>query len=714
MILGTAAYMAPEQATGRPVDRRADIWAFGCVLFEMLTGRSLFDGDSVSEILAAVLRDPLPLHALPAATPSAVRRLLDRCLQREPKKRLRDIGDARLELDVIENEPGGLPPARHRQLAGRTFAAWAAVTIVLGGLAGAAGWLLKPNPRLPLRKLEIAIPATGVAIGTVRLSPDGTRLAYVATDRLFVRRLDSVSPHDLGPVPSGTEALAWSPDNTMMAVVSGDGKLRKIAAEGGPLLVVSDLPDTRRAIGLVWLDSGIVAAVWRSSLYRVDPRGGNMTPWLALDAATEIDFHALAALPDGRVVFATHRQNNEYPIESFDGTNRVALHPPSNMSSLAYSRTGHLLAVKGGDNHGLWAIPFGRQGLAADDAVLVAPEADWVTASDDGTIVFVSTDSTGSAYELVAVNRAGQGARVLKSASAMISTPAVSPDGRRVAFVLGAYFPVNTPSGQNKRSVWLHQLDPPAEIRLTPGDGDFGMPTWFPDGNRVSILDQLSQVGRSNAVTFAADGSGTRNELIGGCCAGQLTPDGEQLLFGIEDRGILRLRRGAIGANGRVEAAQKVFADEPEPTVCCYDRFALSPSGRLLAYVDVNQSGQAALLLTRFPGGEGRWHVATGQGRDAISWVRWARKTNELFFFKEAGAGRVELMVVTVSDGNTVVVSPPKLLFDTLRHVPGGYDVSPDGKTFYLARRVAAKPEAPKAQRYVVIQNWAAEFDKTQ
>jgi eukaryotic-like serine/threonine-protein kinase len=711
MILGTAAYMAPEQATGRPVDRRADIWAFGCVLFEMLTGRGLFHGDSVGEILAAVLRDAPALHTLPPTTPRGVRRLLDRCLQREPKKRLRDIGDARLELDAVENEPEVLRPTPQKRFAAGTVAAWAAISIALAGLAGAAGWSLKRNPGIPLRKLEVAIPATGVSIGTVRLSPDGTRLAYVAGDRLFVRRLDTVGPHDLGPVPSGTDVLAWSPDSTMMALTSGDGKLRKIAAAGGPMLVVSELPDTRRAIGLVWLDSGIVAAVWRSSLYRVDPRGGTMSRWLALDAATEIDFHALAALPDGRVVFATHRQNNEYPLESFDGTNRVLLHPPSTVSSVAYSPTGHLLAVKGGDNHGLWAIPFGRQGLAADDAVLVAPQADWVTASADGTIVFVSSDSTGDdAFELVAVNRAGQGARVLKSSSPMISTPAVSPDGRRVAFVLGAYYPVNTPTGSSKRSVWVHQLDPPADIRLTPEDGDLGMPAWFPGGDRVVIMDQLSQIGRHNAVTFATDGSGTRHGLVGGCCGGQVTPDGDQLLFAVEERGALHLRHGPIGANGRVETAQKVFAGDPEPTVCCYDRFALSPSGRLLAYVDVNPSGQATLLLTRFPGAEGRWHVATGQGRNAFSWVRWARKTNELFFFKDAGAGRVQLMAVTVTDGNTVAVSPPTPLFDASRDLPGGYDVSPDGKTFYLARQVAATTDAPKAQRYVVIQNWAAEL----
>jgi serine/threonine-protein kinase len=694
------------------VDGRADIWAFGCVLFEMLTGRGLFHGNSVSEILAAVLRDAPPLHTLPAATPPGVRRLLDRCLQRELKKRLRDIGDARLELDAVENEPEVLPPTRPTRSVAGAVATWAAIAVALAGLAGTAGWFLKRSASLPLRKLEIAIPASGVSMGTVQLSPDGTRLAYVATDRLFVRHLDTLGPHDLGPVPPGTEVLAWSPDTTMIALASGDGKIRKIAAAGGPVLVVSDMPDTHRAIGLVWLDSGIVAAVWRSGLYRVDSRGGTMSRWLDLDAATEVDFHALAALPDGRVAFATHRQNNEYPIESFDGTNRVVLHPPSAVASLAYSPTGHLLVVKGGLNPGLWAMPFGRQGLAADDAVLVAPEADWVTASADGTMVFVSTDSAADAFELVAVNRAGQNGRVVKASSPEISTPAVSPDGLRLALVLGAYGRPNMPTGGSKRSVWLHQLAPPADIRLTPEDGDYGIPAWFPGGDRVVITDHLSQIGGHNSVALAADGSGTRHELVGGCC-GQVTPDGRQVLFALEERGALRLRHGSIGTNGRVETAQKVFAGDPEPTVCCGDRFALAPSGRLLAYVDVNPSGQATLLLTRFPGAEGRWHVATGQARDAISGVHWSRKTSELFFLKDTGAGRAQLMAVTVTDGTSVVVSPPTMLFDfALRDLPNGYDVSPDGKTFYLARQVAATSDRPQAQRYVVIQNWVAEFER--
>ena len=423
-----------------------------------------------------------------------------------------------------ELEPVVAATRRTRSISG---AAAISATLV-AVLAAGAVWLLKPDASPPLRKLELALPATGVALGTVQLSPDGTRVAYVAGDHLFVRRLDDLDPQDLGSVPPGTEVLAWSADATTMAFASTDGKIRKIAATRGQPLVVSDLPDTRRAIGLVWLGSDIIAAVWRSGLYRVDARGGTMARWLNLNAATEVDFHALVSLPDGRVVFATHRQNNEYPIESFDGTNRVLLHPPTLVGGLAYSPTGHLLVVKGGHNPGLWAMRLRRDGLDADSALQLAPEADWVSASADATMVFAATHSAGNAFELVAVNRAGQDVRVLKPFAPIMSWPTVSPDGRRLVYVQGAHDRTNMPTGLSKRSVWVHQVEPPSDIRLTPEEGDYGMPAWFSSGDRVLITEALSPVGRYRLIALAPDGSGAQSQLADGCCA-QVTPDGSRL-----------------------------------------------------------------------------------------------------------------------------------------------------------------------------------------
>jgi dipeptidyl aminopeptidase/acylaminoacyl peptidase len=302
---------------------------------------------------------------------------------------------------------------------------------------------------------------------------------------------------------------------------------------------------------------------------------------------------------------------------------------------------------------------------------------------------------------------------VLKSSAPMISTPTISPDGRRLALVVGAYDRVNMPTGAGKRSVWVHQLEPPADIRLTPEDGDYALPAWFPSGDRVVVNDQVSQVGGTKLIALSADGSGSARQLGDGCCA-QVMAVGDRLLFGLEDRGRLRLRHAAVGPNGSIESPQRVFSTDPEPTVCCADQAAVSPSGRLLAYVDVNASGAATLLLTRFPNGEGRWHVATAQSRDAILGLRWARKTNELFFLKaDATPTRARLTSVAVTDGATVTVGPPSQLFEvTIDSLRGSYDVSPDGKTFYMARRAAVTADQRKAQRYVLIQNWIAELNR--
>src|SRR5262245_35070610 len=191
VVLGTVSYMAPEQAKGKTVDKRADIWAFGCVLFEMLTGRPAFAGDTVTETIAAVMRDPPPLDALPPDTPPNVRRLIARCLERDPRQRLRDIGDARIELTARDSDRSGVSAAVPR--ASRTFGIAVAAGVLAAALAGALAWRVKPVPVAPVRRLDLAIDAR-----LAELSPDGTRIAYASGDNLFVRELATSDARDLG------------------------------------------------------------------------------------------------------------------------------------------------------------------------------------------------------------------------------------------------------------------------------------------------------------------------------------------------------------------------------------------------------------------------------------------------------------------------------------------------------------------------------------
>ncbi len=698
VVLGTAAYMAPEQAKGKAVDKRADIWAFGCVLFEMLTGRAVFAAETVTETLAAVMRDAPPLDALPGGTPPRIRRLLARCLQRDPRQRLRDIGDARIELDAEEPAaPAGVvTPARRP----RTLAVAAAVGLLAAVAAGAAAWRLKPAAVAPLRKLDLAL-NTNLA----RLSPDGSRIAYVSGDRLFVRDLAASDPRDLGTMGVEIDIVGWSPDSATVFATAADGKIRTVPASGGRPLVICEIPESHDALGIMWIGDELVVAVWRGGLYRVDARGGTPQLWLAIDPQKEVDFHGLAALPDGRVVFATHRQNNEYTIETFDGAKRETLLPPMAVTGFWYAPTGHLLFVRSGVNPGLWSLPFGRGPLDIKQAFLVASNAASVSVANDGTLlVRTGSETEGESFELVAVNRDGSGARPMGAAAPAMASPALSPDGRRVAM---------TRSAAGQQHVWIQDTEGPTGARLTFDDQDYAHPAWFPSGDRVIYSEYARGLtAGSHLVAAAADGSGKRQPLVAAHRA-VVSPDGRDLLYVVDARGVYRLRHVPLeagGVPGRPDG-QRVFTTDPEPDV---RDFSLSPDGSLLAYVEI-RAGRADLLLTRYPTAEGTWQVMADGGRALMrndEALKWARGTGELFF---AGSGKDpeggRLMAAAVrADGSRVTIGQPTGLFELdADALAGGFDVTPDGKTFLMRRR-STPPQKSAAPRFVLIQNWFAEF----
>ncbi len=289
LILGTAAYMAPEQARGKRVDKRADIWAFGCILFEMLAGRRLFDGTDVSDVLAAVLRADIDWAALPN-TPPSIRRLLARCLDRDPNKRLRDIGDARFELEAALHEP---PDQRAQPLSsrGRVIAAGVALIALTAVATGVSVWRLKPDPAVPLRKYDVLsdVRLELAETTTLSLSPNGSHISYVTAGHLWVRDLDQIKPRDLGSAETAY-LTAWSPDSASIAYVSEDGVIRRVPVGGGTPVTVCTVPDSKRLIGLRWSEEDLILAVWRSSLYRVDARGGSPKQWAPIDPKSEIVF----------------------------------------------------------------------------------------------------------------------------------------------------------------------------------------------------------------------------------------------------------------------------------------------------------------------------------------------------------------------------------------------------------------------------------------
>jgi len=704
IILGTAAYMAPEQAKGRAVDKRADIWAFGCVLFEMLTGKPTFAGESVTETLASVMRDAPPLDALPRETPRHVKRILTRCLERDPKQRLRDIGEVRIALDASNARDAAVQAPSPTSVWRTLLVGAAAAAIVAAVIAGAIAWRLKPAPPAPLRKFELALNG-----GNATLSPDGSRIAYTVSDRLFVRDLTATEPRDLGALPQQIDYVGWSPDGTTILTAARDGKIRTIPAAGGAQLIVCEIPESHQTIGIAWIGTDLVFAAWRGSLYRVDARGGTPKVWLAIEAQKDVDFHGLASLPDGRVVFSAHEQNGEFTIESFDGVKRSALlpsvGPPSSdvfgtVGQFWYSATGHLLFTRFDANAGLWAVPYRGGSVDPKQSFLVAPNVTSASVANDGTLLIRVGSEAGVSYELVTASRSGQRGRTVVAAAAAVGGPAVSPDGRHVAVI------VNT-GGQ--RQLWVQETAGTSGARLTGDDDEYGHPAWFPSGDRVLYTGHAPVYSAQQIYAIARDGSGAPQKLGIGHRA-EPTPDGKEIVYMVDERGTYHLRHGRVDVGA--SELERVFKADPEPSV---KSFSLSPDGRLLAYVDYNKTGRADLMVTRYPTAEGRWQVYGNGGRGmwgSDDSLRWARGTHELFFTisgNEPDGAR--LMVADVrADQAGVTVGQPTALFDIDGDALGaGFDVSPDGKTFYFRRRAPTSSKGP-ARRFMLIQNWTAEF----
>ena len=699
LILGTAAYMAPEQARGKSVDKRADIWAFGCIVFEMLTGQRLFDGTDVSDILAAVLRADVDWTKLPPNTPSSIRRLLARCLERDPNKRLRDIGDARFELEAAVHEPAA-QSARPIRGRGLNIAAGLALIALTAVATGVSVWRMKPDPAVPLRKYDVLsdVRLEPAETTTLSLSPNGSHISYVTAGHLWVRDLDQIKPRDLGPADAAY-LTAWSPDSAAIAYVSDDGVVRRVPVGGGTPVTVCTVPDSKRLIGLRWSGDDLVLAVWRSSLYRVDARGGSPKQWAPIDPKSDIDFHALTMLPDGRAVFATHRANDQYTLESWDGKTRTVLLPPEVILAATYS-SGHLLFLRDKPNAGLWAIPVGAASLNPANAFLVEPTARWVSASDEGTLLFTST-AEKPPVELALLDRSGKVVKGMGAPARFMAEPSFSPDGKRILFLRG--------SGTESVEVWLQEIATGRPTRLTFNEKGDGSPAWFPSGSRILYTDHYSTVNGARVVSLATDGSGQTRQLVAAMGA-DFSPDGKYLLYMLDEKGSGHLRYAEVMADGSIGPARAVFTGTTEPNI--HDA-VLSSDGRLLAYIEQTPNGQE-LFVTRFPSGEGRWQPLTGIGErvpHVRRELRWSRDSHELLFpLTTARPNRVRMTTVTVSNGGTVKVGNPTPLFEAdLDSVRLGFDISADGKSIVMPRP-ATDDANGSPRRFILVQRWLDEF----
>jgi eukaryotic-like serine/threonine-protein kinase len=695
MILGTAAYMAPEQAKGRAVDKRADIWAFGVVLYEMLTGRRLFEAEDVSETLAAVLTRDVGIMTLPPEMPARLHSLLHDCLVRDPKQRLRDIGAARIALDkVLTGAPDHLVsaprspvPRRWRSLAWPAIAAlmFAATT----GLAGKLYWL--PAPVTQIVRFVVT-PPDGVIIRAHLLSPDGRTLAYSGTQGsktlIWLHNFESGMAQALLSTEGMAPFLfAWSPDSKAF-IFSSDGKLRRASVEGGPSQVIATLPSVRGFTGS-WGSSGtiLLGLVGGSGgpVLRIAEAGGAVTPATELDPSRNETVHRFPNfLPDGRhfffVAVAGEAEDRVAYVGSLDSNDRRPL--PGITSEVRYS-SGRVLFIRDG---ALMSQPFdpGRLELSGVASLVVDAIADFPSAitgpycvSDDGTLSYRTVAASTS--QLVWYDRAG---KRLQPAGPVgnFADIELSLDERYVSFESGA-----------PGDIWVLDMGNGVTQRVTSDPGRDADPVWSPDGKTIAFRSSR-EGGRLYSRAFGVVGedkpllkSETRDS------PDSWSRDGRYLSFETQ---------GSIFALPLSGDAKPIQVTQPLGGTGASQ---ISPDGRWIAYHS-SELGQREVFIQSFPQPGAKQRVSPEGGRIP----RWSHDGRQLFYLSSSGNTLMSVSVQT--SGGLLNLGVPESLFEV--NLLGGtaegeYAVSSTGR-FLVNVPSAQMTETP----ITVILNWAGGVKK--
>ena len=695
VILGTAAYMSPEQAKGKQVDRRTDVWAFGCVLYAMLTGKEAFQGEDITEILAAVMKTEPDWQALPAATPIQIRTLLKRCLQKDKALRMQAAGDARIEIQetlTARAEPQAVVASK---LGGwRLPLSLALFALIVAALGGLAVWNLKPTPAKAVSRTVITLPPgdqlASLDFPAIAISPDGMQLAYVAihagTRQIFLRALDSL---EAKPVPGTDEANTpfFSPDGHWLGFFVG-GTLKKISVGGGAPVTLAHgaVPS-----GATWSSDGeiVFAPTNLSVIEQISDGGGAPRPLTHLDKG-EARHLWPELLPGSKAaLFATTGANPGIVVQTLSSGEWHDL--ISGGTAPHYATTGHLIYAQG---ENLMAAPFDPKRLQITGAAIPLVEGvlqygflggTQYALSRTGSLVYVPS-GTVPAKRLVWVSRDGT-EQVLAALPHGYTYPRISPDGRR------AVVTITEQEGQ----LWLYDLSRGTLTRLTFGPNLYINPAWTPDGKRIAFMS--NREGPLNIFWQLADGSGGLERLTTGeytQAPGSFSPDGQELAF-IEvnpttglDIWVLRM------GDHRVQPFLRTPFDESAPT--------FSPDGHWLAYIS-DESGRWEVYVQPYPGPGGKYQISTEGGTEPA----WNPNGRELFY-----RNRDKMMSVDISTQPIFSASKPRMLFQgpyaaTPLTFPY-YDVSPDGQRFLMIK--PGQETSSAATQIVIVQNWFEELKR--
>ena len=690
VLLGTVGYMAPEQARGKAVDKRADIWAFGVVLYEVLTGSRAFEGDTVTEVAGAVIHKTLDLTALPPETPPPLRMVVDRCLRKDPKQRFRDMGDVRLALDgafTPESATTAQPVAAGHRM--RWMPAAAAATLA-ALIAGGAVWALtRPEPvaREPIR-FEIPPPVPRALSPVIDISPDGRTVSFVAADgegvpRVWVRPIDSTQSRILNAAESTRQPTFWSPDSRYL-VMFASGRFRRVPVDGGPAETIAGLKGSSG--GGSWGRDGTILFSNQQAIMRVPASGGEPVPVTLFDTARGSGSHFFPVfLPDGRHFLYLRVAPDESRTGIYVGAIDVAPEQQSQTRVVAAAHSAaYIPPTDGGPGRVLFmrdgllmAQPFDERALTVTGEAVPAVSEPIATtsilasfaASANGTLVYMR--SAASAPTPASIDRAGKAESLL--AATKIERPAnprVSPDGRRLALIVGT-------------DLWSYDLDGRPPIKLT-FDGEHYSPIWTPDGRRI-VFEKGGGGGRTLFVV-AADGSGMP-EPIG--------PEGHYHPHGWAADGRLVVSQVAGGRATLVRFGTQTDA-QVETIAAGGGAASVSPDGRWVAYV-ADPTGRNEIWVRPLSGPGAAVRISPNGGNEPV----WSKNGRELFYLEDT-----KVMAVAVDAGQEIDFKPPVVLFEltTMARTsqqPPSYDVLPDGR--FLMFTTADAPDIPIS----VVINWA-------
>ena len=689
VILGTAAYMSPEQAKGKPADKRSDIWAFGCVLYEMLCGRRPFGGDDVSDTLASILKTDPDWTALPARVPVPIRRLIRRCLAKDKTRRIGDLSIARLEIDesltTSQTERAG-PVAADTRLGGyRRW--WPLLAGAIGGASAAAivAWLLWPAPlSAPTARFTMPIPArtdfaTTTDITDMVFAPDGRSLVLARTSVGLVRRWLDGSGFD--PIRGAEDGIApfFSPDGEWIGFRVG-GKLKKVSANGGLAIDICDVSGNN--VRAAWGPDGLIIVAEGGTLYQVPAAGGVRQQLLETGA----DGSFQPVFVPGTRVLIVRKGLPPGRLEAIDLAT-LTHRPLIEGSNPRLSPSGRLMFEQRG---AIWSVGFDPDALALTESPTPVTQSvhstigaqALLTIAANGSFAYIEGNGDSN-RSLVWLDRTGGVVPAIESQSEFAS-PRLSPDGRRVIVNDGV-----------RLDLWSYEFDRGTRLRLTTS-GSNRRSVWSPDGEQIAFYS--TPPGGDQDLYVMPSTGGTPKQLLarpGPQYPDSWSPDGRFIIF--EDG------QGGLGATRDLWLLP--IGGEPKPLVVTSfnERGAvLSPDGRWFAYVS-NESGRAEVYIQPFPGPGPRTPISTNGGVQPM----WARDGRELLYRQDDWLMSVPIAL------DPLKVEPARRLFElsaadyNLDPNFADYDVARDGRV--LAIRSTAMPP----QEIQVVLNWTPEVTAT-